>query len=231
MEPQQNQAESVIAPLKKVTPLSKYLAMMLFIFMPFLGGWIGYTLAPVEIIEVEREITINKVSNGNRQIDSDVTGISTSGGAEKEITQIVPQNQISIDNLDVSKPYRSINNFTISVPNNTSVSESQQTADSSGISTFSGDFGELCISTGYGCGGFGLQGWVGGNTILKTESGIELTFAVWRPEEGGNQVLMIMTSWNPISAIPTSEWELHIDTTEEQLAVVETIIGSLKFEI
>ncbi len=45
MEPQQNEVESIIAPLKKVTPLSKYLAMGLFFILPFLAGWIGYESA------------------------------------------------------------------------------------------------------------------------------------------------------------------------------------------
>ncbi len=52
MEPQQNKVESVIAPLKNVTPLSKYLAMALFIILPFLGGWIGYTYVPEKVVEV-----------------------------------------------------------------------------------------------------------------------------------------------------------------------------------
>lgn len=38
--------------LSTVTPLSKVLAMLLFIFMPFVGGWVGYTYAPEKIIEV-----------------------------------------------------------------------------------------------------------------------------------------------------------------------------------
>ncbi len=37
--------------LYKVTSLSKYLAMILFVSMPFLGGWIGYVYAPAKIIE------------------------------------------------------------------------------------------------------------------------------------------------------------------------------------
>ncbi len=40
--------------LTKVTTLSKYLAMVLFIVMPFIGGYIGYVYAPEKIIETER---------------------------------------------------------------------------------------------------------------------------------------------------------------------------------
>lgn len=42
--------------LHQVTPLSKYLAMTLFIILPFLGGWIGYMYAPEKLVEVEREV-------------------------------------------------------------------------------------------------------------------------------------------------------------------------------
>lgn len=62
MESQQNEIESVIAPLKKVTPLSKYLAMVLFIVMPFLGGWIGYTLALEQVIEIENATSEQEIT-------------------------------------------------------------------------------------------------------------------------------------------------------------------------
>lgn len=37
--------------LHQVTPLSKYLAMVLFILMPFIGGYIGYAYAPEKVVE------------------------------------------------------------------------------------------------------------------------------------------------------------------------------------
>jgi hypothetical protein len=39
-----------------VTPFSKYVALSMFIALPFLGGWIGYTHAPEKVIEVEKTI-------------------------------------------------------------------------------------------------------------------------------------------------------------------------------
>jgi hypothetical protein len=42
--------------LCRVTPVSKYLAMILFVLMPFIGGWIGYAYAPEKVVEVERVI-------------------------------------------------------------------------------------------------------------------------------------------------------------------------------
>jgi hypothetical protein len=39
--------------LNKVTPLSKYLAMGLFVVLPFLGGWIGYQYAPEKVVQVD----------------------------------------------------------------------------------------------------------------------------------------------------------------------------------
>jgi hypothetical protein len=42
--------------LHLVTPLSKYLAMTLFVILPFVGGYIGYTYAPEKVVEVERVV-------------------------------------------------------------------------------------------------------------------------------------------------------------------------------
>jgi hypothetical protein len=42
--------------LHQVTPLSKYLALALFMILPFLGGWIGYTYAPEKVMEVEKDV-------------------------------------------------------------------------------------------------------------------------------------------------------------------------------
>lgn len=46
----------VNSPLMEVTSLSKYLAMTLFIAMPFIGGWIGYVYSPEKIVEVDRAV-------------------------------------------------------------------------------------------------------------------------------------------------------------------------------
>lgn len=42
--------------LMTVTPLSKYLALVLFFVLPFLGIWVGYKNAPEKIVEVENVI-------------------------------------------------------------------------------------------------------------------------------------------------------------------------------
>lgn len=47
---QETQEVSTISQLHKVTSLSKYLAMFLFIVLPFIGGWIGYSYAPAEVM-------------------------------------------------------------------------------------------------------------------------------------------------------------------------------------
>jgi hypothetical protein len=48
--------------LNKVTRLSKLLAASVFITMPFIGGYIGYTYAPEKIVEIE---TVKTISNTN----------------------------------------------------------------------------------------------------------------------------------------------------------------------
>ena len=63
MQPETNQPEGYLAPLKKVTPVSKYLAMTLFIILPFLGGWIGYNLAPEKVVEVEKFEFIQEINS------------------------------------------------------------------------------------------------------------------------------------------------------------------------
>lgn len=59
MEPEQTTPADVPQEkgrLHQVTPVSKYLAMVLFIMLPFIGGWIGYELASGEVVEVERVV-------------------------------------------------------------------------------------------------------------------------------------------------------------------------------
>lgn len=57
--------------LHKVTPVSKYLAIVLFMIMPFIGGWIGYNYAPDKIVEIEKKVfiesVVNNLSNQNIQ--------------------------------------------------------------------------------------------------------------------------------------------------------------------
>jgi hypothetical protein len=59
MEPEQSPQEQDLNTGPKqsvwntVTPLSKYLAIALFIILPFVGGYIGYTFAPEKVVEKE----------------------------------------------------------------------------------------------------------------------------------------------------------------------------------
>jgi dipeptidyl aminopeptidase/acylaminoacyl peptidase len=60
--------ESIIAPLKKVTPLSKYLALVVFIALPFLGGFLGYSLGTQHALETSFRQSV--VSVVHRQPDT-----------------------------------------------------------------------------------------------------------------------------------------------------------------
>lgn len=51
-QPEQQDTEKWYTPLTRATLLSKYFAMVLFVLLPFIGGWIGYTFAPEKIIEI-----------------------------------------------------------------------------------------------------------------------------------------------------------------------------------
>lgn len=57
MNPQQNNSQNsdstkTAHPVFQVTQASKYLALLLFILMPFIGGLIGYTYAPVQTVYI-----------------------------------------------------------------------------------------------------------------------------------------------------------------------------------
>lgn len=71
---------SAMEPLKKVTFLSKYLAMALFILLPFLGGYIGYTLAREKMVEVNintKEVIPESIGNTSPDVVlSESVGIS-----------------------------------------------------------------------------------------------------------------------------------------------------------
>jgi hypothetical protein len=55
--------------LHTVNPLSKYLAMILFITLPFVGGWIGYNYAPEKVVEVERIVEVQKEAVDDIEIE------------------------------------------------------------------------------------------------------------------------------------------------------------------
>jgi hypothetical protein len=48
--------------LHQITPVSKYLAIVLLIVLPFVGGWIGYQYAPEKLVEVEKIVTIERTT-------------------------------------------------------------------------------------------------------------------------------------------------------------------------
>ena len=57
-------------PIFQVTQTSKYLAMLLFILMPFIGGWIGYTLAPIKTVVIETKTVTSVEVESSLTIES-----------------------------------------------------------------------------------------------------------------------------------------------------------------
>ncbi len=62
----------------EVTLLSKLLAMVLFIALPFIGGWIGYTYAPEKVVEVEKIVEVEPepepILNEEQQVSTGTVG-------------------------------------------------------------------------------------------------------------------------------------------------------------
>jgi len=72
----------------QVTPLSKYLAMTLFILIPFIGGWVGYYYAPektVKIVEIEK-ILVTDIENS---IDAEMIEYSENTAGENGEADVV----------------------------------------------------------------------------------------------------------------------------------------------
>lgn len=62
------QANELLTRLNTVTPFSKYLAMTLFVALPFLGGWIGYVFSTVKVGVVERVIEIEPKETAQQEV-------------------------------------------------------------------------------------------------------------------------------------------------------------------
>ncbi len=61
--------------LRTVTTLSRSIALVLFILLPFIGGWVGYVSAPEKIVQVEKftqvdDETYNEIDEITKQYQS-----------------------------------------------------------------------------------------------------------------------------------------------------------------
>lgn len=84
--------------MDQVTPLSKYAAMILFIMLPFVGGYIGYNLAIIQVSDVEH-ITTKVVDTEKDSVANDKQDTLVSDERQSAIWQIEQYfNQISINN-------------------------------------------------------------------------------------------------------------------------------------
>lgn len=90
MEPENTTLDAVVeqkSALHRITPLSKYLAMALFVALPFVGGWVGYTFAPMKIVEVntipkETDVSVQKDENPIVQSAYELEVLASSDGAD-----------------------------------------------------------------------------------------------------------------------------------------------------
>ena len=92
--------------LTTVTPLSKYLAGILFILMPFIGGYVGYNLAQGKVLEVEKVVMVEKpipvttisqsgLSIATTTILNNVVEAMFSDGTKKVIAQGIEAEDVS----------------------------------------------------------------------------------------------------------------------------------------
>lgn len=92
MQPENyNQEENQVTQtsrLHQVTSLSKYLAMALFIILPFVGGYIGYMYAPEKVVEVEKVVKVEKEQIDVVEVEAEIRNVSQ-GGIESSTTSEV----------------------------------------------------------------------------------------------------------------------------------------------
>lgn len=63
------QANELLTRLNTVTPFSKYLAMTLFVALPFLGGWVGYVFSPAKVYVIEKVVEVEpKEDNAQQEV-------------------------------------------------------------------------------------------------------------------------------------------------------------------
>lgn len=83
MEPEQSTevspTERQLSVWKTVTPFSKYLATILFVALPFVGGYVGYIFAPEKVVEVEKTVEV-EVAQEEPEVQNDLTLTSSAGG-------------------------------------------------------------------------------------------------------------------------------------------------------
>jgi hypothetical protein len=90
-------AETKPSPLHTVNPLSKYLAMALFVAMPFFGGWVGYSYAPEKVVEVDKVVEKEKTVTVERDL-------TTESVAQYINTLNSEWPKLETDYMDISQP-------------------------------------------------------------------------------------------------------------------------------
>jgi hypothetical protein len=70
-----DQVENKPHPVNQITRVSKYLAMVLFVLLPFIGAYVGYQLAPEKVVEVPINTNVETPPiNNNTTVENNLNG-------------------------------------------------------------------------------------------------------------------------------------------------------------
>ncbi len=119
-----SKVESTFSSLHKVTPLSKYLALLLFIILPFLGGYIGYVYAPVKIVEVHTLVSKSAQNIKNEQqntLDKSIVDYISETDSENIIIPIPPGETVGAFTVESSSLDSIITKGTTTVSGNLNI--------------------------------------------------------------------------------------------------------------
>ena len=157
----------------------------------------------------------------------------TNGWLTTELrSSTLPSETAETTSSSVLKTYESAYGYSLKLPKEASAAVSPPTEIYSEITVIEGDFGVLCISSGYGCGGKGLQGWgSGGKKTITTIDGTTLDTETAISDEGrGNRIYIGAELKPPFPRSWTADGQIQFQTTKEHLATAEAMLKSLTFK-
>ena len=206
--------ETKPSPLYTVTPLSKYLAMGLFIVLPFIGGWIGYTYAPEKVVEVEK-VVIKEVESKNLE------------GYVDSVTEESPSYTITNSAaLPSWKTYRSEkHNFELSFPDSFEVYENNYDGFSTIISFNSVEPEMSIVVLPKGGADYGLEGAAFTSKEIQVGETLE-KISIAREEGFYREFLYFSSSTVPNSWNHQNRIEVRISSPNE---LSDEILSTFKF--
>ena len=102
-----NQIVTELHPVNQITPVSRYLALLLFVLLPFIGGYVGYRLAPerVVVINVSSPSTVDNVNINSQESSVSELGESTTLSPVQSDSSFTDEEITTFECISEANPY------------------------------------------------------------------------------------------------------------------------------